>query len=100
MERVAFQAGTLGGSHQETVIKIGVMRHNYRPVTAAILNALAHRFKNSVQCIVFTDRTAQGITRIYAVKSQRFGLQVGTFKRLHVKMQGFVLLQPAVFIHF
>ncbi|MNZ77884.1 hypothetical protein D3C78_964400 [compost metagenome] len=100
MEGVTFQAGALCGGHQEAVIKIGIVRHNDCPVAATILNALAHGFKNSVQRIVLTDRTAQWVTWVYAVKGQRFRLQVGTFKRLHVEVQGLVLLQPAVFIHF
>jgi hypothetical protein len=100
MEGVTFQAGALCGGHQEAVIKIGIVRHNDCPVAATILNALAHGFKIACNASCSLTAPRNGFTWVYAVKGQRFRLQVGTFKRLHVEVQGLVLLQPAVFIHF
>ncbi|MNE69326.1 hypothetical protein D3C80_1650450 [compost metagenome] len=68
------------------MIERGVMRHHDRAIAIAVLHPFTHHFIDGVQRVIFAYRAAQGVMRIDAVKSQRFGLKIGAFERINMEM--------------
>ncbi|MNL86243.1 hypothetical protein D3C87_2148740 [compost metagenome] len=68
------------------MIECSVVRHHDRAIAIAVLHPFAHHFVDGVQRVIFAYRAAQWVMRIDAVKSQRFGLKIGTFERINMEM--------------
>ncbi len=100
MERIALEASPLGCRHHEAVIEGGVVGHDNGAATVVLLHPLADPLEDLGQRLFFRDSSAQRVEGIDTGELQSRFFQIGTFERLHMKMENLIGQEPPLLIHF
>ncbi len=99
MERIALEAGPLGGGHHEAVIEGGVVGHYDGAAAILLLHPLANALEDLGQRLFLADGATQGIEGVDAGEVERRLFQVGALERFDMKMEDLIGHEPALLVH-